>query len=107
MIFSPSNWKLSEQFIYFVGNRLTPLIRCLFTRHFNCQMRKSFIRCCSMPVLHLCRNIDAVARFHLDGLFTLLLIITAAGHTDQVLLGITIQCNGNYHDIEQIPSAVV
>ena len=79
------NLKLSEQFICFAGNRLTPLIRCLFTWHFNCQMRKPFIRCGTMPVFHFCRNIDTVTGLHFYSIFSLFLIISSSGNTYQNL----------------------
>ena len=79
------NLKLSEQFICFAGNRLTPLIRCLFTWHFNCQMRKPFIRCGAMPVFHFCRDIDAVTRLHFYSVFPFFLIISSSGNTYQNL----------------------
>ena len=45
------NWNLFQLFIYFVGNRLTPLVRWFFARNLNCQVRKPFIRCGTVPVL--------------------------------------------------------
>jgi len=38
-----------------------------------------------MPVLHFCRNIDAVTRFHFYSFFTFFLIISSSGNTYQDL----------------------
>ena len=65
--------------------RLTPLIGCLLSRHFNCKMRKPFIWCCTMPMLHFCRNIDAVTWLHFYSFFTLFLIVSSSGNTYQDL----------------------
>ena len=48
-------------------------------------MRKPFIWCCTMPVLHFCRNINAVAWLHFYSIFTFFLIISSSGNTYQNL----------------------
>ena len=68
--------------IFFIRNRLAPLIRALNTWYFNSQMAEPAVRCCAMPVLYFCRNIDAVAWFHFNGFFSLFLIISTACYTD-------------------------
>ena len=66
--------------IFLVCYRLAPLIGCLLARYFHCQMAEPAIRCSAMPMLNLCRNVDAVARFQLDGFFAFLLIISTSGY---------------------------
>ena len=48
-------------------------------------MRKPFIWCCTMPVLHFCRNINAVAWLHFYSIFTFFLIVSSSGNTYQNL----------------------
>ena len=48
-------------------------------------MAEPAIRRCAVPVFYACRDVDAVARFHLDGFFALFLIITASGNADEDL----------------------
>ena len=66
--------------IFLVCYRLAPLIGCLLARYFHCQMAEPAIRCSAMPMLNLCRNVDAVARFQFDCFLALFLIISTSGY---------------------------
>ena len=66
--------------IFLVCYRLAPLIGCLLARYFHCQMAEPAIRSSAMPMLNLCRNIDAVTRFQLDCFLALFLIISTSGY---------------------------
>lgn len=71
--------------VFFIGYRLAPLIGCFLTRHLNGKMTEPAVSCGAMPMLYFCRNVDAVARLHLDCLFAFFLIVTASCHTDKNL----------------------
>ena len=66
--------------IFLVCYRLAPLIGCLLARYFHCQMAEPAIRCGTMPMLNLCRNIDTVTRFQFGCFLALFLIISTSGY---------------------------
>ena len=71
--------------ILFIADRLAPLVGGLLAGYFYCQMAEPAVRCGTVPVFHTCRDVDAVARFHLDGFFSFFLIVTASCHAYQDL----------------------
>ena len=62
----------------FVRNRLAPFIGGFFSRHFYRQVGEPFVRRCSVPVLYLRRNVNAVARFHFYRFLAFFLVIAPA-----------------------------
>ena len=81
---------LFQYSIYLIRYRLTPLIGCLLARYFHGQMGEPGIRCRTMPVLDFRRDVDAVTRLHLDGLFSLFLLVTTSGYTYEDLSAATL-----------------
>ena len=60
---------------------LAPFIGGFRSRYLYCKMREPLVHSCTMPVLYFCRNVDAVARLHLDrflGFYITALIMLAA-----------------------------
>lgn len=66
--------------VLLIRNGLTPFVGVLFARNFDGEMGEPGIRSGTVPVFDFRRNIDAVARLHLDGFFAFLLIVAASGH---------------------------
>ena len=84
-IFAPALHMIFQFFIFFIRYRLTPLIGGFLARYLNGKMTEPAVSCGAMPMLYFCRNVDAVARLHLNCLFAFFLIVTASCHTDKNL----------------------
>ena len=65
---------LSELVVSLVGDRLQPFVGSVFSRNLKCQMRKPAVGCRAMPVLYVGRNVDDIARAHLNGRLSFFLI---------------------------------
>ena len=48
-------------------------------------MAKPAVRCGSMPMLYLRRNIYTISRFHFNGFFSFLLVVSTSGYTHKNL----------------------
>lgn len=66
-------------------NSFKPFVRTVFSRYLDCQMREPAVRGCTMPVLHACRNVDAVTGVHWGGVFPPFLIKPSPCDTNQNL----------------------
>lgn len=66
--------------VLLIRNGLTPFVGVLFAGTSMARMGEPGIRSGTVPVFDFRRNIDAVARLHLDGFFAFLLIVAASGH---------------------------
>ena len=75
----------AEFVVFFVGDRLQPFVGSVFARDFKGEMRKPTVGCRPMPMLHVGRNVNDIARKQLHGCFAFFLIPSATGHAHQHL----------------------
>lgn len=75
-----------ELTVFLIGYRLTPLVRAVLARNLDGEMAEPTVRSRSVPVLNLGRNVDAVARLHLDSFLALLLIVAASSTQTRICL---------------------
>lgn len=76
---------LSYHHILLIINCFKPFIASVFSRNFNCQMRKPTIRSSSMPMLYTNRNIHNISRTKPLCFLTPFLVISSSSYTNKYL----------------------
>ena len=77
--------------ILLICHWLAPFIRYLLARYFNCQMWEPAVRCCSVPMLNFCWNINAVPWIEFYSLFSFFLIVTTSSYAYKNLSAATLR----------------
>ena len=71
--------------VLIIRHRLKPFIRRILTGNLKSQVSEPTISRSSMPMFYICRDMDYIARKHLNGRFALFLIPAFSGHADKHL----------------------